>query len=78
MSAKVIERLTLFELDCKYGNGDWAYNPKYSQVWFNDDLITWEQLRKWFGDQNAERPVDVDYEPETTVLKIKTISTYGR
>jgi hypothetical protein len=68
----ISERLNLFELDCKYGNGDWAINPKYDEVWLDEKLITWEQLRKWFSNKMSSQEVDIDFNPQAKILKIKT------
>jgi len=70
---KTAEILTISELMAQYAATDYVSNPKYYQVWFEEELIGWQGLELWFNTQDAEREVAVFEDIERKVLSIKKL-----
>lgn len=67
------EDMKLFDVNRKYGNGEYNHNPKVQKVTFNGAGMTWKEWEDLCYEMAAERKVKVTYlvsQKELAVLDI--------
>jgi hypothetical protein len=55
------EEMEIFEINCKYGNGESLNNPQVQKVTYNGHPMTWNEWEKMNREMAAEKKVKVLY-----------------